>query len=75
MVFRGTGFGGAPGEVRQRFSDLREVAGLRLPFHTSSTFDGEPYIEVTAEEILVDGAVTEEEFARPAGEEEVGGSG
>lgn len=68
MAFRGSGFGGAPGEIRQVFSDFREVGGLRLPFHTSSTFEGDPYITVTAKEIEVDGAVEEATFERPEAE-------
>jgi predicted Zn-dependent peptidase len=72
MVFRGSGFGGAPGEIRQSYSDFREVDGLRLPFRTSSTFEGDPYIAVTTMEIEVDGAVEEGAFQRPEPETAAG---
>ncbi len=68
MVFRGSGFGGVPGEIRQRFSDFREVGGLRLPHRTSATFEGDPYFQVTAEQIEVDVELEESLFERPAPE-------
>jgi zinc protease len=67
MTFRGSGFG-ATGEIRHVFSDFREVDGLRLPFQTTSTFEGEPYIAATASEIEIDGTVEEGSFERPAAE-------
>ena len=66
MVYRGSGFGGAPGEIRKVYSDFRQVGGLRLPYRTSSTFEGEPYIATTAERIEVDAAVDKALFERPA---------
>ena len=69
MTYRGSGFGGAPGEVRQVFSDFREVSGLMLPHRTDATFDGEPYISITASEIEIDGPVDAGAFDKPAAEE------
>jgi predicted Zn-dependent peptidase len=69
MTYRGSGFGGAPGEVRQRYSDFREVGGLMLPYQTEATFDGEPYISVTATQIVLDGDVDAAAFERPVVEE------
>ncbi|MFQ5349544.1 MAG: M16 family metallopeptidase [Thermoanaerobaculia bacterium] len=68
MTYRGSGFGGAPGEVRQVYSDFREVNGLSLPHQVDSTFEGDPYIAVTARLIEVDGEVDEGAFERPAAE-------
>ncbi len=68
ISYRGSAFGGPPGEIRQRYSDFRDVDGLRLPFATSSTFEGSPFIEFTAERIEVDGAVDAAAFERPAAE-------
>ena len=48
MTYRGKNFAGAPGEVRQVYSDFREVGGLRLPYRTDAAFEGDPYIVVTA---------------------------
>jgi hypothetical protein len=69
MTYRGPGFSGAPGEILQLFSDFREVDGLSLPHKTDSTFDGDPYITVTATEIVVDGQVEESTFERPLADE------
>ncbi len=73
MSFRGSGFGGGPGEVVQTFSDVRAVGGLRLPHRTVSTFEGEPYIELTTDAIELDPQVGEEQFDRPV--EEAAASG
>ncbi len=73
MTYRGPGFGGAPGEIRQLSSDFREVNGLSLPHKTDSTFEGDPYIAVTATEVVVDGVVEEGTFKRPAAEEPADG--
>lgn len=69
MTYRAAGFSGAPGEIHQRFSDFREVSGLRLPFVTNSTFDGGPYLDMTATEIEIDGTVDEGAFDRPESEQ------
>jgi hypothetical protein len=75
MTYRGSGFGGAPGEVRQVLTDYREVDGLRLPFRTDATFEGDPYIAVTATEIELDGQVDETLFERPPAEAQAPATG
>ena len=65
MTYRGKNFGGAPGEVRQVYSDFREVGGLRLPYRTDATFEGDPYISMTATEIEVDANIDDSSFERP----------
>ena len=70
MTYRGSGFGGGPGEVRQLFSDFREVGGLMLPHKADSTFEGNPYISFTATTVEVDGEVDEAAFEKPAAETE-----
>ena len=57
---------GRPGEIREVFSDYREVGGLTLPFASASTLDGEPVVSVTVESIVLDGEVDEALFAMPA---------
>ena len=75
MTYRGSGFGGGPGEVRQLFSDFREVGGLNLPHKTDSTFEGNPYISFTAATVEVDGEVDEAAFEKPAPEEPAASGG
>jgi predicted Zn-dependent peptidase len=66
LVFRGSNFAGAPGEVRQVFSDFREVQGLILPFGVEATFEGSPYMSSTISEATVNGEIDEALFAPPA---------
>jgi len=66
MTYRGTGFGGSPGEMVDVYSDYREVDGVQLPFSKVSTFDGKPASSLTIDSIELDGAVEDSLFERPA---------
>ena len=63
LIFHGTDFSGAPGEVRQVYDDFREVNGLTLPFSVNATFEGEPYLSSTISETLVNAPVDEGLFS------------
>lgn len=66
LRFRGSDFTGTPGEVRQRYSDFREVDGLLLPFAVEATFEGQPHMRSTITGAVVNGEVDAALFARPA---------
>ena len=65
-TYRGSGFGGAPGEMIDVYGDYREVEGILLPFSRTSSFEGKPATETQIESIELDGAVDDSLFERPA---------
>ncbi len=62
----GSSFMDRRADVRQVFSDYREVGGLVLPFTTTSTLNGRPFRQLTVGSIVVDGEVDEALFELPA---------
>ncbi len=62
----GSSFRGRRSDLRQVFSDYREVGGLVLPFTTASTLNGRPFRQLTIDSIVVDGEVDEALFELPA---------
>jgi zinc protease len=65
LTYRGQNMQGVPGEVVQTFSDFRQVQGLKVPFRSTSTFNGEPLVSTELQELVVDAPVEEKEFQRP----------
>jgi len=65
-TYRGSGFGGAPGEMVDLYTDYREVDGLLLPHALESTFEGKPSQSMTIDSIVLDGEIDESLFERPA---------
>jgi hypothetical protein len=65
LTFRGSDFTGAPGEVRQAYSDFRPVEGLLLPFSAEATFEGRPYMNFTITGAEVNVEVDPALFAPP----------
>ena len=65
LDYRGQNMMGAPGEIRQRFGDEREIGGLLLPFEIVSTFEGEPMVTIQVDEMVVDGEVDPALFVKP----------
>ncbi len=62
----GSSFMGRRSDLRQVFSDYREVGGLVLPFTTASTLNGRPFRQLTVGSIAVDGEIDEALFELPA---------
>jgi len=62
LVYRGSDFTGSPGEVRQLYSDFREVEGLILPFRIDATFEGGPFMNSTIDEAVVNAEVDPSQF-------------
>jgi hypothetical protein len=75
MSYRGSGPGGAPADVEQRFSDFREVDGLSLAFTAELVVDGERQGGGALETVRVNPEVDPAEFARPAGDGAPAGEG
>ena len=67
ISYRGQSFTGAPGELKQVFSDFRDVDGLMLPFASVTTFNGEPMLTGTVESTEVDVALEDSAFTMPEG--------
>jgi YHS domain-containing protein len=66
LAFRDRGPNATLGRVERRFRDLREVAGILVPFAWSTTFDGEPSDALAIElaEIEIDEALDPKLFTR-----------
>jgi len=56
---------GEPAEFAEEFSDFREIAGGKHPYHVTTYLNGERFAETEVTELTVNGAVSEEQFARP----------
>jgi hypothetical protein len=64
QVYRMPGVGGAPSEVKEVYSDWREVSGVRLPFKISIEQGGGRAVSVTVQEIRVNTGMSVEELSR-----------
>ena len=65
MEYRGKGMTGAPGQIRQLYSDYREQDGLHLPFAFEITFEGDKMLSSTVEEMVINGGEDPEAFVKP----------
>lgn len=65
LSYRGSVMG-PPGDVRQVYSDFREVDGLTLPFSSATTVNGNPAMTTTAESFTLDGEYEDSLFEMPA---------
>lgn len=65
IEYRGTGFTGAPGDLEQIFSDFREVDGVRMPFASTTTFDGEVMFEGVNESVELNVEIDDSLFVKP----------
>jgi predicted Zn-dependent peptidase len=65
LTYQGSGPDGAPGQVRETYSDFREVDGLVYPFSVVSTFEGEPVSTVTVQSLELDPEVPADAFEQP----------
>ncbi len=66
VAYSGTNFAGARGQMKQRFSDFREVDGLVLPFASVTTFNDEPMLSGSVESTVLNGEIADSEFAKSA---------
>lgn len=66
IEFRGQGLTGAPGTIRQVYSDFREVGGLMLPFLSETTFEGDPMMSTATSGIELNVETEEALFLEPA---------
>jgi hypothetical protein len=66
QAFRSTGPAG-PGDAVTVYSDFRQTGALTLPYKSETTLNGEPLQSATTEEIVVNPAVDDSMFAKPAG--------
>lgn len=67
IEYRGAAMGSAPGDMRQIYSDFRDVGGLMLPFASETTFNGDPLMSGTNESVEVDIEVDDALFSLPEG--------
>ena len=58
---------GGPGDAVTVFSDFRQTGALMLPYKVETTLNGEPLQSASYEEIVVNPAVDDAMFAKPAG--------
>ncbi len=65
IEYRGTGFTGAPGDLRQVFSDYREVQGVMMPFASTTTFDGQPMFDGVNTSVEINGDIDDSLFVKP----------
>lgn len=67
QTYRGRGPGSMIGEIVMSYSDFRSVEGLSLPFKITSTFDGQPFPELTAtiEAITINEKIDPSRFKKP----------
>ena len=65
IEYRGTGFTGAPGDLRQVFSDYREVEGVMMPFASTVTFDGAPMFDGVNTAVVINGDIDDALFVMP----------
>jgi hypothetical protein len=63
-VYKETGMGGAPSEVKETFSDWRDVDGIKLPFKVMLEQGGQRAGEVTISEIKLNTGITAEELSK-----------
>lgn len=54
----------AGAEIEEKFSDWREVSGVKLPFKVSLTQNGKPYLEQTVQSVKLNGGLKLEELAK-----------
>lgn len=66
LSYRGTGPGGAPADVEQRYSDFRPTGALVLPYSVERLADGAPAGSGRIDSIELDVEVADSDFARPA---------
>ena len=66
ISYRGNSFTGAPGQIRQVYSDFRDVEGLLLPFASESTFEGEVMMTGTNESVEINVEVDDASFSMPS---------
>ena len=67
LRYQGTGPQGAPGSMRDTYSDFRDVDGLVYPFSTVSTFEGDQVGSVTVQSLEVNPETPAGTFDRPSG--------
>lgn len=60
--YQGSGPGGAPGTITQRFTDFRPASGLVLPHRTISLWNGQPGTDVELTAVEVNPAVDPKAF-------------
>lgn len=65
IEYRGTGFTGAPGDLRQVFSDYRQVEGVMMPFASTTTFDGQPMFDGVNTNVEINGDIDDGLFVKP----------
>lgn len=65
IEYRGTGFTGAPGDLKQVFSDFRDVEGVMMPFASTTTFNGETMFEGVNESVEINTEIDDTIFVKP----------
>ena len=61
---RQTQFQMAPTPVEDTWSDLREVAGIKFPFHTAISSNGQPFADVTVTDYKVNSGLKAEDLQK-----------
>jgi zinc protease len=64
QIYKETGMGGAPSEVKETFSDWRDVNGMKLPFKVLLEQGDKKIGEVSVSEIKVNTGIKPEELAQ-----------
>lgn len=64
VTYRAISMRGPPAELEDRFEAWQEAGGTRFPSKVTVTRDGQPYAEVTSQEIQVNTGLTVEEISK-----------
>lgn len=64
QIYKETGMGGAPSEVKETFSDWRDVDGIKLPFKTLMEQNGKKAGEATISDIKLNTGLKADELSR-----------
>jgi len=65
LRYQGTGPQGAPGTVRDSYSDFRDVDGLVYPYSTITTFEGDQVSSVSIQSLTLNPETPTDAFDRP----------
>jgi zinc protease len=64
MIYKETGMGGPPSEIRETFSDWRDVDGIKLPFKVTIEQNGKKAGEAAVSEIKLNTGLKAEELSK-----------
>ena len=64
QIYQETGMGGAPSEVKETYSDWRDVNGVKLPFKVSIEQNGKNSGEAVVSEIKLNTGLSVDELSK-----------